>query len=604
VLADLASSYLRVGLIDQTIDRNDDAIEAFQQAMVIVERLRNQYPAATEQHCMLAGFWKGFRQTKAGTKLPTDPTEARRTLEKFTEFWEAFARENPAVTGFQSDLAAVYTYLGALLAAQHRKADALPFFYKARVIGDRLVHENPAVPEYRADLGRTCEQLADVLIDLGRNQEADELVGEALALREQVTTDSPGVPQRLVDLSESLQSLGDRLALSGRTQEAETAYRRAVDIRQKLAAERPDVPLYQERFAVTLTALAKLLKDNGRLPEAEDAYRQALVIAEKLAVDTPTEYYHHSRLGKVYTGLAELLKDTGRQREAEVAFRKAIAEYEQVIAQSPRHGWTLAQSCFSLGALLAAAGRHEDAEGAYRQAIQPLQRLLAASPDNWCRYDLAGAFYQVGILRWAANRPQEAVQAFRQAREEYEKLIAERSADSGAPMVFWLNNLAWLLATCPDANFRDHSRAVELATKGVELAPEWRCPWNTLGAAHYRAGGAGGLMPAGTSVWNTLGAALYRSGQWNAATDALQKSMETGSGGDGFDWFFLAMAYWHLGQKDEARKWYDRGAEWMQKNMPGDPELLPIRAEAADLMGITDPLSPEKHSPATEDQAP
>ena len=35
------------------------------------------------------------------------------------------------------------------------------------------------------------------------------------------------------------------------------------------------------------------------------------------------------------------------------------------------------------------------------------------------------------------------------------------------------------------------------------------------------------------------------------------------AGGSSFDWFFLAMAHWRLGDKDEARMWFDRAVEWM-----------------------------------------
>ena len=50
------------------------------------------------------------------------------------------------------------------------------------------------------------------------------------------------------------------------------------------------------------------------------------------------------------------------------------------------------------------------------------------------------------------------------------------------------NNLAWLLATCQEVKFRDPARAVELATKAVELEPTSGQFWRTLGAAHNRAG--------------------------------------------------------------------------------------------------------------------
>jgi tetratricopeptide (TPR) repeat protein len=81
------------------------------------------------------------------------------------------------------------------------------------------------------------------------------------------------------------------------------------------------------------------------------------------------------------------------------------------------------------------------------------------------------------------------------------------------------NNLAWLLATCPDTKFRDRGRAVQLAKAAVELAPNDGLIRNTLGVAHYRAG------------------------DWRAAIEVLEKAMELRKGGDSFDWFFLAMAY-------------------------------------------------------------
>jgi tetratricopeptide (TPR) repeat protein len=140
---------------------------------------------------------------------------------------------------------------------------------------------------------------------------------------------------------------------------------------------------------------------------------------------------------------------------------------------------------------------------------------------------------------------------------DYQKLL-ELDKDSAIAH----NNLAWLLATCPDVKYRDPARAVALAKKAVELARKEGASWNTLGVAHYRAG------------------------DWKAAVEALTKSMELRKGGDSFDWFFLAMAHWHLGEKDKARKWFDQAAQWMDKNAPHDEELRRFRTEAAELLGI------------------
>jgi tetratricopeptide (TPR) repeat protein len=83
-------------------------------------------------------------------------------------------------------------------------------------------------------------------------------------------------------------------------------------------------------------------------------------------------------------------------------------------------------------------------------------------------------------------------------------------------------------------------------------------------------------------------AAHYSAGDWKAAIEALKKSMELRKGGDSFDWFFLAMAHWQLGEKEQARKWYDQAVQWMQKHAPQDADLKHFRAEAATLLGVAD----------------
>jgi superkiller protein 3 len=132
-----------------------------------------------------------------------------------------------------------------------------------------------------------------------------------------------------------------------------------------------------------------------------------------------------------------------------------------------------------------------------------------------------------------------------------------------------LNNFAWLLATCREAKFRNAAKAVELAKKATEQAPQEGGHWNTLGVAHYRAGA------------------------WKPAVAAFGKSMELRAGGDAFDWLFLAMAHGKLGNRDDARKRYDQAVQWLEKNGPmlaksprEADELRRFRAEAEEVLGL------------------
>ncbi len=70
------------------------------------------------------------------------------------------------------------------------------------------------------------------------------------------------------------------------------------------------------------------------------------------------------------------------------------------------------------------------------------------------------------------------------------------------------------------------------------------------------------------------------------AVEDLDKSQK--DGGNSWQWFFLAMAHWQLGEKDEARQWYDQAVEWMEQKQPDNDELRRFRVEAAELLGISE----------------
>src|SRR5262249_21245506 len=160
------------------------------------------------------------------------------------------------------------------------------------------------------------------------------------------------------------------------------------------------------------------------------------------------------------------------------------------------------------------------------------------------RQALAACHVELAALQQQSGHLTEAMRGYEEACRLDPQSAAARK------------NLAWLLATCADPKFRDPAKAVELAKKAVDLAPK-----------------------DGT-FWITLGAARYRAGDWKAALTALHKSMELRNGGDSFDWFFLAMAHWQLGAKDEGRKWYEKAVEWMDRNAKDNDELRRFRREA------------------------
>jgi len=94
------------------------------------------------------------------------------------------------------------------------------------------------------------------------------------------------------------------------------------------------------------------------------------------------------------------------------------------------------------------------------------------------------------------------------------------------------------------------------------------------------------------NTYGTLALAEYRSGHYAESLAASKRSMELRKGNGAYNWFFQAMAHWQKGDKDEARKWFDKAVAWTTEKGPKNAELRQFWAEAAELFGQPGPGSP------------
>ena len=124
-----------------------------------------------------------------------------------------------------------------------------------------------------------------------------------------------------------------------------------------------------------------------------------------------------------------------------------------------------------------------------------------------------------------------------------------------------LNNLAWSLVQCPRRTLVRPHRGLALARKAVALEPQ-RMEF----LEHPRRGRVSCAR---------LG---HRRQHLSASRATIHRRRA-------YNLFFLAMTYWHQGNKKDARAMYDRAVAWTDKHKPNDPELRKFCAEAADLLG-------------------
>jgi tetratricopeptide (TPR) repeat protein len=258
-----------------------------------------------------------------------------------------------------------------------------------------------------------------------------------------------------------------------------------------------------------------------------------------------------------------LLVSCGKCQEAEQTIRKAVEVQEALVREflddtiSQDH---LAVTRCYLANLLRDTARFAEAEPLYRAALGIQETRIGkkvVDADDLATFALTCKDF--GNLLAAMGKSQDAKPFFDKARQGLQQAV-QLQIERRVERYTLHNHLARFLTSCADTEFRDPSRGVAAARKAVELAPQ-------VG-----------------SCWTTLGIALYRIGRWKEAVDALQKACELRAGGDSVDWFFLAMARWELGEKEQAGAWYDRAVQWMEKNQPLNEELIRFRAEAAELL--------------------
>jgi WD40 repeat protein/Tfp pilus assembly protein PilF len=219
---------------------------------------------------------------------------------------------------------------------------------------------------------------------------------------------------------------------------------------------------------------------------------------------------------------------------------------------------------------------------AAEQIVEHMTRAIESNPDD------AQAHHQRGHALARLNRFGEAIADFTAALKaspnDFHLLVSRGHAEASLDrldaaladgeavlrqepdqadrerVAHLFNDLARRLAAGP-VPIRNAARAVDLARRAVDLAPD-------------RA-----------TCLNTLGVAFHRAGRHAEAVPVLERSLAAGKGqSDAFDLFFLAMARHKLGQTARARADFDRALQWVREHPQQHPqsakELGAFQAEA------------------------
>jgi eukaryotic-like serine/threonine-protein kinase len=583
---------LAVALIENAellkkLGRATDAEKAYRRAIEVYEKLALDFPTmpafwqtSFDQRLKLGLFLEGAGKTEEASRLYQD---AGATVSKL-------AIDSPTRLEHWVELSRAHSALSRMLRYAGKKQESEAPLREIVALSEKLEAEFADKPERRRDVAHCHMSAAWELAEAGHHADADRLYSWALRHYDALVREAPQAKQSQEDLARFYRTVGGfHLWRTRRLKDADRSFQAALEIFEKLALQFHEMPVYRVRAAECRFHLGIVAERDGRIQKAEQDFRQGIRLAEEVAKELPNDGDLRMQLSFSYRWLAQFLGGAGSPEEVEKLLVRSFAVLDELVAEFPNADGYLAElsnTCRALAEHHFRTGRTDEGRRLYQRVIGLGEQILASNTGwannvGWLNYsaqflvrradgspraarlavelaqkaaalqpDQAGPFRTLGMVLSQQKKLDDAIAAYRKA-------IALDGNYHPAH-----NDLAWLLSTCADAKHRDPAQAVVLAKKAVELDQK------------------------NQAYANTLGAAYYRTSDWNAAIASLEKSMELSKGGDSFDWFFLAMAHWQLGEKDKAREWYDRAAEWMDKNQPTNEELLRFRAEAAELLAV------------------
>lgn len=304
-----------------------------------------------------------------------------------------------------------------------------------------------------ADVAASLYGLAEVIENDYRPDEAQPFYREALAIRRKV------LGNEHVDVATSLRGLASALGGEYRLQESEVLFREALALRRKLLGnEHSDV-------ASSLQELAYVLGKQDKLAEAERLGYEALAMQRKLLVTD------HPKLASSLSAQAQILMWNEKWAEAEALLREVWEMRGRLLGKDHDHALRMLSR---LGVTLFNQGKLAEAEATCREVLGVKE--VDMKKQSWGR----GAVTESGqVLFWALVLQGRLAEAKSVGRD-----LAEHKGNSR-----FLNQLAWLLATCPDSTVRDGQSALGYAEKAVALTSRTNLAvLDTLAAAYAEAG--------------------------------------------------------------------------------------------------------------------
>jgi serine/threonine protein kinase/tetratricopeptide (TPR) repeat protein len=270
--AELANAYLRIGELTQMTGPNEQAIEAYQQAIRRYEQLAHDHPETREYwadladaHEQLGGLDRSKRRFERAEASYTRALDIRQKL----------AQEKPNDRECESNFARLHVKLGLLQASAEQLSEAEASFHRALRIYERLAKEEPGESAYRFNLADTYYSLGPLQCATGRLVDAEASLERAAQIFEQLSREvqSDYYLERVAGAS---YRLGHVKRIAGQFDAARASYARALELYERLGRADPSSGNYPRSMGGARFHLGLVQSVGGQKDEAMQNWTTAL----------------------------------------------------------------------------------------------------------------------------------------------------------------------------------------------------------------------------------------------------------------------------------------------------------------------------------------
>jgi tetratricopeptide (TPR) repeat protein len=249
--------------------------------------------------------------------------EALQAYEAASTLQQRLLEKNPDHPDHLSDLSLTYTNMGIVYMLAGRANAGLSSLETARGLQEKLVRLFPDVAQYQHELGETLFAFGFAYLMLGNAKEAEEWYNKSLETYQELSDGNPKESKYKVGLSQGYIDLSILQMNTGRKNEAHQHLQKSIEIQENLLQERPKDRRYRIGTVISYQNLGVLQESLGDSEGAKVSLQQSINIATQLVQEHPAVINYREALAVSYLRLA--FQDRSRLDEA-IAVVKALLE--------------------------------------------------------------------------------------------------------------------------------------------------------------------------------------------------------------------------------------------------------------------------------------